>query len=96
MPEGNADRGDIDMTAVTGVKRSDGQIQRLTMDDEERLRVIAALLVDQDGNFGFGNYLADFKELMEDILIELRIANAQRAEMGNLAITKSDIEGEGL
>lgn len=91
MPEGRADTGDIDQTPSTAVKRSTGEVRRLTLDDEERLRTLAELLMDQVG-YTLAQYLADFKQLMEEILVQLRIANTQRAEMGNVSVTRNDLK----
>ena len=46
MLEAENDKGDINQTAVTAVKESDGEVRRMTLDDDDNLRVMAALFMD--------------------------------------------------
>ena len=105
MPTGANNRGDRNVSPDTAVRQSDGEPRALTLDDLDRLRTLVAgdvtatvtgtvnaIISLGESVYSLIDRLADYQAIMEDILVELKIANAYRAEAQDMVITREDIE----
>ena len=88
MLEPEHDHGDVNPVAATAAKESDGEVRRMTLDDDDRLRTVAALAMDEVGRTlkevltGVLNALQQIDAKMDTIIAYLE--NMSEAKLTNV------------